>query len=56
MCTLAIAVKAAGQATVPDHASWPAQQIDASTVEHQPANATAATCPRVPGSTPHTRR
>ena len=56
MCTPAIAANPAGQATVPDQASSPAQQMDASTVEHQPANATAATCPRVPGSQPHNSR
>ena len=44
-----IAVKPTDHSTVSDHASWPAQATEASTVEPQPANATAATCPRTPG-------
>ena len=44
-----IAVNPTDHWTVPDHASWPAQASEASTVEHHPANATPATCPRTPG-------
>jgi len=53
MCVPVNAGNAADQATVPDQASCPAQHVAASTVEHHPANATAATCPRRPG---HPRR
>ena len=44
------------QPTVPDHANCPAQATAAATVEHQPANASAATCPRCPGSSRPTAR
>jgi len=47
---------ATDHATVPDHASCPAQASEAATVEHQPANATAATCPRTPGISRRTPR
>ena len=50
MCTVAMAGNATDHGMVPDHASWPAQQMAASTVAHHAAKAIAVTRPRIPPS------